>query len=260
MKIALTMRTHDRSVGHGDITPGPRKNYLGETLTNMLRAGVLEAPSLTDFIINGDLADTSEFFESQVPQAYLSSPKFLAVTATERLTSNLNAARALEMGACSESVPDWVLFCEDDLDVCDDFIEGIAAWLERHQTEDIRLYTFGSAAAEPGLHGLGKQRIVAFYGTTCYAMRRADAESMAKYILENPRYTGGRFEGTNDGADVCHDLHFHQWHVKFYPDVKWIGFSLPSFVQHIGAESSISNRTHEITYKSWLGREWRYRS
>ncbi len=82
---------------------------------------------------------------------------------------------------------------------------------------------------------------------------------MARYIEQNPRYTGGRFIGTDDGAVGCHDLHYHQWHDKFYLDVKYIGFSSPSFVQHIGAESGISTRTHEITYKSWLGREWRYR-
>lgn len=263
MKIALVMRTHDRMVGFGDhIAPGTRRNYLGDTLTNMVRAGVLDAPSLTDFIICGDPSDTPEFFSANVPMACLASPKFLVVTACERLTSNLNAAQALELGANAQSEPDWVLFCEDDIDVCADFLEGVAAWLTKHQRDEVRLYTFGSAAADPD-HPVGMDllSVPAFYGTTCYAMRRTDAYMMAVYVQDNPLYNGGRFYGMGDGAGVpvAHDLHYHQWHAKFYPEVKHIGFSTPSFVQHIGAESGISNRSHEITYKSWLGREWRYR-
>jgi hypothetical protein len=258
MTIALTMRTHDRTLGCHNVAPGTRKNYLHETLTNMARARVLESPSLTDFIVNGDLRDTPAFFKEHVPEYYLIRSKFQAVTATEALTSNLNAAAALEMGANTQA--DWILFCEDDLDVCDDFIEGIAAWLERYQCDDLRLYAFGSTAADPDYKpGLGKLAVTSFFGTTCYALRRADARLMADYVRSNPLYTGGRFEGTGDGVPVAHDLHFHQWHAKFYPDVKHVAFSNPSFVQHIGLESGISNRTHEITYKSWPGREWRYR-
>jgi hypothetical protein len=260
MKIALTMRTHDRTIGFGDhIAPNTKRNYLGETLQNMLRAGVLEAPSLTAFIVNGDAGDTTDFFVANIPTEVLVSPKFWVVaSATVRLTSNLNAAQALEMGAHTREPADWVLFCEDDLDVCDDFIEGVAAWLERFQRENVRLYTFGSTASDPEApHDMGLQSIPSFYGTTCYAMRRDDARSMAAYVRVNPLYDAGSCK--DGGVSVCHDLHFHQWHAKFYPEVKHIGFSNPSFVQHIGVESGISTRTHEITYKSWPGRAWRYR-
>lgn len=259
MKIALVMRTHDRTIGFGDhIAPGTRKNYLKNTLLSMLNSGVLKSVYLDAFIIHGDAGDTPAFFEESVPPSYLESPEFLVCTATERLTSNQNAGATLAMGA--EEPVDWVLFCEDDIAVCRDLIGSVARWLTKWATDDIRLYTFGSAASEPGMRGLAKISVPSFYGTTCYALRREDARSMAAFIEQNPLYNGGRFYGMGEGAGVpvAHDLHFHQWHEKFHPTVKHVGVAMPSFVQHIGVDSGISNRTHEITYKSWLGPDWSY--
>ena len=254
--IVVVMRTMDRlqSRREREIPLDGVKNYLGETLANMQRAGVFTSPHLEDFyIVDSGSADASFLWDAIAIIDY----SFSVRHPIHRRTPNLNAAEALRLG--SETGAEWVLFCEDDLDVIDGFLDAVALWLERHARDDRRLYTFGSAASE-GAHGMMDVSIEAFYGTTCYALRREDAASMAAYIQKNPKYNGGRFYGMGDGSgvEVAHDLHYHQWSRLVYPDIPAFAVCVPCFVQHIGTSSGISKRTHDITYKNWPGRDWRY--
>lgn len=248
------MRTFDRTQGFQEhIAPGTRRNYLRETLTNFQRAGVFDSPELRQFYLVDSGSVDKNFLQDQAGEFY---PITYDYPSSPR-TPNENAGRALELGAASGAP--WVLFCEDDLDVVSDFLDGIVAWLNRNAREDRRLYTFGSAAVSPDAEGeIQDVTVEAFFGTTCYAMRSEDARSMSEYITQNPFYNGGRFYGKG-GVPVAHDLHYHQWSRALYPDINFFAASCPSFVQHVGVESAISNRSHEITYKSWPGRDWRYR-
>lgn len=265
MKIAVTMRTFDRQQGFMDhMAPdAKRANYLGSSLENMRRGGVFDSSLLSSFtLVDSGSKHLEGFLLHELRK--LAQPVWnikLDKTEVPR-TANENAARALAVGAADLDAQ-WVLFCEDDLDVCSDFLWSVGNWLRKHESEKYRLYTFGSAAVDPGD---GDKRasvpvsLPCFYGTVCYAIRREDAASMAEYIGGHPRYTGGRFYGTGDpGVTVAHDLHFHQFHEQLYPKVTHVLASAPSFVQHIGDQSGISTRSHLITYKSWPGREWTYR-
>lgn len=247
------MRTYDRSQGFGDhIAPGMRRNYVRETLQNFQRAGVFVSRRLYQFHLVDSGSLDKNFLQREAGDFY----PIVYHTPSKPRTPNENAGAALRLG--SKSSASWVLFCEDDLDVVDDFLDGVAAWLIKNAREDRRLYTFGSAAVSANYEGeILDVTVESFFGTTCYAMRREDAASMADYIEGNPLYNGGRFEGKG-GVPVAHDLHYHQWSRALYPDINFFAASCPSFVQHVGIESAISNRSHEITYKSWPGREWRY--
>lgn len=254
--ISIVMRTIDRRLGSEHIAPNTRRNYLGQTLNSMLRSGVFNTPLLDSFHLV-DSGSPEDFFLCEAVDRYP-----ITVHRPEaRRTANENAGVALLAGA--DSGAEWVLFCEDDIDVIDQFLDGVALFLGRHAREDRRLYTFGSTSVGPdwknSTRPLQDITIESFYGTTCYAIRNADARLMAAYIQGSPRYTGGRFVGTDDGSTVCHDLHYHQWSRAIYPNVKYFAASVPSFIQHIGDESGISNRTHQIQYASWPGQDWRYR-
>lgn len=265
MKIAVTMRTFDRRQGFQEhmVPDLQRSNYLGTTLENLRRGGVFESRLLSSFnLVDSGSKDLSNFLVSEFSK--LAQPVWnITLDKTEvQRTANENAARALALGAADLDAQ-WVLFCEDDIDVCYDFLWSVGSWLRDHEDEKYRLYTFGSAAVDPE-DCLKRSSIPVslpcFYGTVCYVMRREDAASMADYIGGHPRYTGGRFYGTGDpGVTVAHDLHFHQFHEQLYPKVTHVLASAPSFVQHIGDQSGISTRSHLITYKSWPGRGWTYR-
>lgn len=249
------MRTFDRTQGFQEhIAPGTRRNYLGETLASFAAGGAFVSPLLRAFHVVDSGSHDPGFLTREIGDY----PVTIHRTDTPR-TPNENAGEALRVGAEAAHDGDWVLFCEDDIAVCARFIESVDAWLAANAREDRRLYTFGSAHAESG-DGLPEQSdisITSFFGTTCYAMRKADAESMAAYIQRNPLYNGGRFYGKG-GVPVAHDLHYHQWSSLMYPALEYFSVSVPSFVQHIGDDSGISTRAHLIQYKSWRGPGWSY--
>lgn len=250
--ICVVMRTFNRM--ESEVTLHEhfvRRNYLFDTLRSFSRAGVFQSPRLDSFhVIDSGSRDTVFF------QGLESYPAI--VHRGERRTPNQNAGYALKVGA--DSGAPWVLFCEDDIDVCADFLGSVGRWLDKYAREDRRLYTFGSnqSAATGGIKDV---HISGFYGTTCYALRHDDARSMSQFITENPLYRGGRFYGTGPdgtGVPVAHDLHYHEWAERTYPEIMFFAASCPSFVQHIGAASGISGRAHLITYDSWPGPDWKY--
>lgn len=252
--ITMVMRTFNR---HESTAPlGPcftRENYLGYTLRSMVRGGVFKTPTLHSFHLVDSGSKDATFFDTEVPAGL---PILLHLTPHKR-TPNLNAAYALGVGALTPS--EWVLFCEDDIEVCADFVDGVQAWLDRNAREDRRLYTFGSNNSDVRNGAeMNDVTVECFYGTTCYALRQVDAASMARYIEGNPNYTGGRFLG-HEGVPVAHDLHYHQWSRLHYPTIDFFAAAAPSHVQHIGNASGISAREHTISYPSWGGKDWTYR-
>lgn len=252
MKMAVVMRTVDRTQGFQDhIKPGERRNYLYETLKNLDRGGVFRSEHLDSFHLVDSGSRNPEYL-ALVERTYPSI--FVHRTVTPR-TPNENAGAALQI-AGNAGTP-WILFCEDDIDVISNFLESVVAWLNKNAHRSYRLYTFGSNNSV-GQGEWNRVTIEAFYGTTCYAMRREDALSMAEFISYRPLYDGGRFYG-KDGVAVAHDLHYHVWSRQTYPELDYFLASVPSFVQHIGLESGISNRKHHIEYPSWPGRKWTYR-
>lgn len=263
MKIAVTMRTFDRRQGFMEhMAPDQaRANYLGDTLENLRRADVFDSPRLSSFtLVDSGSKDLDGFLVSEFRKLARPVWNITLEKAETPRTANENAARALKLAA-QDAEAQWVLFCEDDFDCCAEFLECIERWLRQHENDKYRLFTFGSAAVSQVDADQRKAipvSLLGFFGTVCYAMRREDAARMAEYIGRNPLYSGGRFYGKG-GVTVAHDLHFHQFHAEHYPKVTHVLASAPSFIQHIGDESGISARKHNIRYASWPGREYVYR-
>lgn len=235
--IAVVMITVDRS---------PKRNYLTETLDNLKRTGMWQSSRLHSFWLCDSRADL--FADNALIAAGLA---LSSVSALGRRTANQNVAAALKYGA--KSGAPWVLFLEDDIDVCDRFLDGVGAWLDWHAFPDCPIYAFGAAYdIIDGLHRRGETSwrypVDGFYGTQAFATRATDALSLAWWLEQH------EFSHTKDGT--AYDLSMHDW--ADAQGVRHFLASVPSFVQHIGMESAIAPRRDVHVFKSWPGREWSY--
>ncbi len=239
--IALVMVTVDRA---------PSENYLRQTLANLRRSGLDTCRRLRAFCIVDSGTDRS-WVNEQVRASGMQTPT--VDTPQEHRCASLNVAAALRIGATSGAT--WVVFIEDDIDVCADFLCSAGAWLDRHARPDVHVYAFGAAFAQ-----LKERRVVdagewrypvsAFYGTQAMALRCDDAASLAVWLEACP------YAEADDGT--AYDMAMHKWSRHTWPDVTAFLASAPSFVQHIGSSSVINPRKFVHTFNSWKGRKWSY--
>lgn len=250
--IAVTMITVDRSL------KGKRTNYLGETLRNLDRSKVFDSPRLRTFILCDSLGD---------PRLWCSEKLVFAADRIEAITDSANdspksrlacenAGHALICGGLTGAK--WVLFLEDDIDVCANFLDSVGHFLDKYgHKERFRLFAFGAAYDQISqMRWQGYDHWVypvnAFYGTQAFALRAEDAVSLGLYIGSNPMIRGVY----NPNA---YDLMFHDWAQVNHPGCEFLA-SAPSFVEHIGRESVCTGKKETHRFESWPGREWSYRS
>ncbi len=230
--ISVVMVTVDRS---------PQPNYLSQTLSNLYRGGVFKSPRLSGF----HLIDSRNNMYHSIPDQLAELICFHG--AVEFRNANENVAEALEAGAFES---DWVLFLEDDIDVCSLFLDGVGHWLDKHQKEDRRIYVFGSVGYWNLNRDVADIEIKHFFGTQAIALRREDARSLSEYLIDH------QFDKADDGS--AYDLLMHGWAKEQYPGIKMFSACYPSFVQHIGRESIIRPRPKTHQFKSWRGKDWAY--
>lgn len=249
--IAAVMVTVDRS---------PQENYLTDTLRNLFRGGLVPedgAPNLLYIVDSNDGTWPLDVLREVSGRELQSEgePKPLdEVVASLRVVghtegtvcANQNVATALRTGAALERP--WVLFMEDDIDVCANFFQSVGTWLDRHAQEQYRVYPFGSAYSSNGSTVVVPQGH--FYGTQCFAIRASDAKDLADFLEEKC------YSRTQDGT--AYDLLMSDWVGERYPAWKNFLASSPSFVQHIGRESVIRPRPNVHKFQSWPGRDWSY--
>jgi len=236
--IHAVMITIDRS---------PSPNFLSETMENLRRSDLATSYRLERLTV----VDSGTSIEWAIP-AVIPSQRVRMVGAPTPRCANLNVATALRMG--QTGMP-WILFLEDDIDVCANFFDSVGAWLDDHAREDRRVYSFGANYGDvKEIARAGgtswNYPIRMFYGTQAFAIRSSDAVDLADHLEANPEHCG---DGTG------YDLLMHGWSKARWPDVKHYLASVPSFVQHIGMSSVIRPRKIIHTFPSWPGRGWSYR-
>ncbi len=239
-EIAPVMITVDRE---------PKTNYLSRTLHNLLlRQGIYMSPNLQIFDSRpGGFAQSVVFNLGLADQVHIDTP-------TETRCANLNVAAALRGGAFSS---DWVLFLEDDIDVCGYFIDSVLAWLSDHVTEEYQVYPLGANYMDviSRYHEVKtswKYPIEKFYGTQAFALRSEDALNLAEFLERDPYHFNE--EGTS------WDLIMHLWSKHKYPDSDHFLTPCPSFVQHIGRNSTVKPRDDVHIFPSFPGPYWVYES
>lgn len=237
-KYSIVLRTVDRAPS--------AKNYLFETLANLERAGLFRSSIPFNLAILTD-EQASQGFKDELAGWAVRHPETITLLSSdERLTPNRNAARAVEQAAKQAS--EWMLFLEDDIDVCDDFLESVDVWLQRVAAPDIKLYSL--CAAYQGVRlaqVVWDYQVKDFYGTQAYLVRREDTVDLAKFLASKPKWKG---------KDKGHDMLLKQWAERGGKPVRFVA-AAPNFVQHIGKESSLHlGRFHD--YASWPGRGWSF--
>jgi len=246
MKITVAMITMDRS-SRG------KANYLPITLANMKRAGVFQSRHLHALHVF-DSGSPDGWLRGIINEQGISAECHYPI-AGPRLACE-NCGTALATAGLTDC--DYVLFCEDDLDVSDGFLDSVADWLHDHgeNGNQYPLFAFGAAYDQINQNfARGATAWVypvrAFYGTQCFALRPADAVSLGSYVESNPLIGGVR----NPNA---YDLMFHLWADMKYPGCSFLA-SVPSFVEHIGRESGCTGKDETHTFP-WRGADYRYRS
>jgi hypothetical protein len=269
--ITVVMITADRS---------PKRNYLRETIDNLKRGGVFESERLRSFTLllgqpikslrshaielwsGGQVVDVQEA-KYAATVCSLSHP---VIPTDHRLLPCENAGRALILGAklASAHPQGWVVFLEDDIDVCADFLDSVGRWLDRHGSEPHNLsalYSFGCSYPQISYAGgeVWCYPPFSFYGSQAIALRPQYAQAIGTFISSNPQIE--HHDSTEEHrllSPAEYDLMISHWAASSMPG-HILSASIPSFVQHIGMDSSLSDRPFCHTFPSWPGREWSHK-
>lgn len=261
------------SIVIGTLNRSPQENYLGRTLDNLHRSGLWDTPlPFRVDIVDSRSADNERYLQDEVYRhlhgaksshqlvIHLCDDAALTKAAPQwvstkhghtRRSRNANALECLRVGVLTGAP--WVLFLEDDIDVCHDFLGSVDRWLQEHGRRDRHMYSFATpykhveAAFRAGDSAWDFPAHL-FYGNQALAFHRREAISALDYIEQRlPTWdTGQGF-----------DLLLKEWVSKTYPRSPMFLSSAPSFVQHIGRESTLHlGRFH--TAAGWSGPEWSY--
>lgn len=162
-------------------------------------------------------------------------------------TASENFAEAMRVGASSGK--EWVLFLEDDIEVCEDFIDGVIDWLMNHATDDRRVYSFSvpHQAMNACRTAAWDCPIEYFCCTQAFALRAEDAASLHFWMKAHPTFTGPD-GNTSTGA---YDLSMREWAKATWPDIDHFLASNPSLVQHVGDASVLTPGRELVTMPTY---------
>lgn len=147
-------------------------------------------------------------------------------------TRNENGLRCLEVGVAEAGADGWVLFLEDDLEVCDGFLWRVDQWLDLHArpaTAPLALYSFYCPYGRSiqAASGCWDYPLTWFNGCQALALRAAHARDAILDI--RPRLAGWDGPG---GFDRLLSAWLQTSGGSLYA-------SNPSLVQHVGAVTAM---------------------
>lgn len=243
--VVYVMRTLDRR---------PATNYLGDTLAAWSRSHSTGTPPELHLIDSGGSADLQGFIVDALNTAGAPAPRhFHPAPDNVRLTNNQNALRALQIGHRAAPLADYLVHLEDDIDVCRDLDGSIRRWLRDYGGVASALYTFHTPYRQVRQRFLAGESIWeypirAFYGNQCWAMPMDLVPSAIRFLEKTiPTWNSGQ----------GFDLLLKRWAQETWKGHEHFLASCPSFVQHVGEQSSLHpGRFHQNG--SWPGRQWTY--
>ena len=124
---------------------------------------------------------------------------------------------------------DYVLWMDDDIYVCKNFILNADIWIKRYANFSIFSSLYVPYASTPVNKYLALSNISHFYGTCCTVFK----PSLSKYVLNN--WYNNHFEKFQYNPDT----RFRDSIKLHFPTAKRICVSYPSFVEHMNIGSSI---------------------
>lgn len=241
MNLGVCMITMDRS---------PKENFLEGTLERFARSGGFQSPRLAFFNLFETGAPGGDPWATKILERLPieTNGKLNLIIPERRMLPCENAGRALFLTA--EAPVDFVLFLEDDLDFCADFVGSVARWLNNWATSSYPLFAFG-AAYDMGKDPIWLYPINKFYGTQALAMLPHNARSAGHYLMQNHPVNGVTAPG-------AYDLMLHDWARANFPQAAFFAASNPSFVQHLGANRSSLRDSGSGPTFPFAGTDWQY--
>lgn len=237
-RYTLAVRTINRNLRG-------RQNYLGQTLANLERAGIMESTIPWSMAIVDGGSDAG-FVPRELKQTerLLHCPRVRIVRAPRFLTPNENAVATWRAGSGTE----WTIFLEDDIDFCARFLESVDAWLTQYASDSCRVYPLGAPYDQVrSARNFWRYPVEAFYAQQAVAVRSSDAGSIANFIEAHPGYLQGG------------DILIQKWSREEYPLIDYFLTPAPGLVQHVGQESWLvegrNGKAPFFEFPSWLGRE-----
>lgn len=173
-------------------------------------------------------------------------PKILVIYSTVPLNGISNT---LKMFFYLSKLPmnkyDFVLWMDDDIYVCKNFIENADRWIKRYGNFSIfsSLYVPYDSQIIPKQFNVRLADIRGFYGTCCTIFK----PELSKFVLSN--WYNPHFEKFNYNPDT----RFRDSVIKKFPMAKKICVSYPSLVEHMNIGSAIKqkkiiNKGHKSKY------------
>lgn len=168
---------------------------------------------------------------------------------------NETAARALF--AAVDDMADWIVFLEDDIDIIDDLIGSTDRWLREFHRTEILFYPLGCNArrAMRAASAAGQRAwnypIEEFYGACGLVFSTGAAALFLTETWRKPEWM----------MPWCGlDENLKRWHQLVYPNQPHLVTPVPSFIDHLGAVSSIDKSQSHFTgrYPVVADRSFRY--
>jgi hypothetical protein len=233
MKICICMITIDRS-------EFGQENYFDRTMTSFDRSGLWTSDNPFEFHVFDGGSENESFIGKWVFEP------IRIHSSSWRIPVNVNFGRALL--SCLDHDCDWVFMCEDDIEVCKDFLDGAVEWIEKNARDMFRVITFYTPYVEiKKFYSVGpywSYPVKAFYGTQCLALRKSDAASAGAYIMADTKFSPGAY-----------DLILKEWHKEKYPENGFMQATIPCFAEHVG-EGSVINPGRYHKSGLFLGESW----
>lgn len=171
------------------------------------------------------------------------------LTEEKRIDANANRAKLLEY--CCNTGATYIIYMQDDVVVCPDFMNRVDAFIDKYSDEV--MWTFHAAYIEVVTTlKMKKDKWVypysKYYGSLCHILRNKDCLSYAQELKKQ----------SSLGNEIGGDIILAHWLNEHYPK-KHIAASCPCYVQHIGDDSILShshgtrrNQSFDIYFKEAL--------
>lgn len=247
----IVMRVIDRS---------PKQNYIYETMGSLISSGLFKSK----------IPFEMHLFDGGSPSInYLNQYKklnnlFIHKTPLEKkITRNENWLRSIQY--CDGKDCEYVIQIEDDILVCNKWLESIDAFLKKHKklVDENPMVSFYAPYKEIERRTDKKMEYwpgsyQQFYGTQCIVFKRSIALKVVEHIRNGIKnfdtypFHFRKMKYASGMLGACIDLWLQEWGWYEYPGKNFIA-SCPAFVQHIGeTENKHLHQSH------FLGENWSY--
>jgi len=211
-------------------------NVIDKTFLGFEKSGLFESNISVNILLfesgskNTNYLDFINYYKDKYPNV-----KIYIIYSKIPLNGNTNTLRMFfYINKLPKNVYDFILWMDDDIFVCKNFIKNADIWIKNYANFSIfsSLYVPYHSFSIKNRKNLHLANLSGFYGTCCTIFK----PELSKFIL--PHWNNNHFEifGYNP------DTRFRDSVRKSFPTSHKICVSFPSFIDHMNIGSAIQHR------------------